>query len=77
MKLNILKNFKIICLMLIVIILVNVFVPICSFADEDEDFGGVIFKPISKLLCALGDISLSELQKWIMGMPSMVINSGN
>ena len=39
------KIFKTISLMLVIIFITNVFIPIYSYADEDEETGGKLFKP--------------------------------
>lgn len=52
-KINSKRYFNIICLILIVITMANLIIPVCSYADnndEDSDFGGKLFKPISKLV---------------------------
>ncbi len=72
--LNSKKTFKIICLLLLGILIINnVFAPICSYAasddtdDEDSDFGGKLFKPIAKLVRGMADGIISGLQYMFLG----------
>lgn len=52
---------------LIVIILLNTFIPLYSNADEDEDKGGKLFKPVFKMFAAMGDLVIKGLQKIFIG----------
>ena len=65
------KRIKIICLMLIVIMMVNIITPLCSYADKDEDFGGELFKPIAKFLAGIADLVIKGLQKVFIGYGSI------
>ena len=71
--LNSKKTFKIICLVLVVITITNIFAPICSYAakdntdDADSDFGGKLFKPIAKLVRAMADGIIMGLQYMFLG----------
>lgn len=61
------KAFKTISLMLVIIFITNVFMPIYSYADEDEETGGKLFKPIFKLFAGIGDLVMKGLQRIFIG----------
>lgn len=61
------KIFKTISLMLVIIFITNVFIPIYSYADEDEETGGKLFKPIFKLFAGVGDLVIKGLQRIFIG----------
>ena len=52
---------------LIVIILLNTFIPFYSNADEDEETGGKLFKPVFKMFAAIGDLVIKGLQNIFLG----------
>ena len=59
---------KIISLVLVIITITNSLIPICSYAeDEDEETGGKLFKPIFKLFAGIGDLVIKGLQKIFLG----------
>lgn len=58
---------KTISLMLVIIFITNLFTPIYSYANEDEEVGGKLFKPISKLFAGVGDLVIKTLQKIFIG----------
>lgn len=62
------KNIKIISLLLIIIMVISLISPtVVSAKDEDETFGGKLFKPISKLVCGIGDAVIMMLQRMFLG----------
>lgn len=63
------KNIKIISLLLIVIMVISLISPtvVSAKGDEDETFGGKLFKPIAKLVCGIGDAVIMMLQKMFIG----------
>ena len=61
------KIFKTISFMLVIIFITNVFIPIYSYADEDEETGGKLFKPIFKLFAGVGDLVIKGLQRIFIG----------
>lgn len=62
------KNIKIISLLLIILAIFSFVNPIAVYAeDEDETFGGKLFKPIAKLVCGIGDGVIMGLQKMFVG----------
>lgn len=58
---------KTISLMLVIIFITNLFTPIYSYANEDEEVGGKLFKPIFKLFAGVGDLVIKSLQKIFIG----------
>ena len=68
---------KKISLLLVVVILMNVFIPFSSYAkDEDEENGGKLFKPIFKMFAWVGDLVISGLQKIFIGDGTIKVADG-
>lgn len=61
------KNLKMISLILVIITIINSLMPICSYADEDEETGGKLFRPIFKLFAGVGDLLIKGLQRIFIG----------
>lgn len=62
------KSIKIISLLLIILIIFSFSNPIVVYAkDEDETFGGKLFKPIAKLVCGIGDGVIMIMQRMFLG----------
>lgn len=58
---------KTISLMLVIIFMFNLFAPVYSYSNEDEEVGGKLFKPIFKLFAGVGDLVIKSLQKIFIG----------
>ena len=65
------KTLKILSSILVAILIVNLFIPIYSYADEDEDVGGRFFQPVFKLFAGVGDLAIAALQKMFVGYGSI------
>ncbi|MBQ3145570.1 MAG: hypothetical protein IJB90_03245 [Clostridia bacterium] len=61
------KNLKILSIILIFSVVLISIIPNYSFADEDDDTGGKLFKPIFKLFAGVGDLVVKGLQKIFVG----------
>lgn len=61
------KNLKIVFILLIFLIIFISIIPNYSIADEDEDVGGKLFKPIFKMFAGIGDLAIKGLQKIFVG----------
>ena len=64
---------KKISVVLIVLTLLTTIIPLYSYADEDEEVGGKLFKPIFKLFAGVGDLVMKTLQKIFIGDGNIAI----
>lgn len=66
------KLFKKIVILLVTITLINALMPLHMVsADADEDFGGVLFRPICQFIAGIGDLFISGLQWLFIGDPNI------
>ena len=53
---------KKIIIVILIVMSFNYIAPTISQANDDETFGGVLFRPISLLLCGISDVIIRSLQ---------------
>ena len=64
---------KTISLMLVIIFMFNLFAPVYSYSNEDEEIGGKLFRPIFKLFAGVGDLVIKTLQDIFIGDGNIAI----